>query len=1164
MRLDRLGLVRYGRFTGRTLDFGERPASGPDLHIVYGRNEAGKSTTLAAWLDLLYGIGMQSPYGFLHPYATMRIEAVLELEGRSRHFARIKRPQNSLFDAAEQPLPDAAILSELGGIGRDAYRTMFSLDDETLEAGGESILASRGDLGQLLFSASAGLAALGQRLERLKQEADSFYKPSARKTGLAELKARLAALKDQREAIDTLASTHAKFVEAEKSAREAYGAATAERGRVQAELDAITRQIGALPRLGDLQAARERLMALAALPEPPAGWAAALPALQQRAVHLETRRAGLRAEASQLQHDLAALAEDKEALAAGEAFEALADVAARYLTAARDLPARHQERSEAARRIADLLVAIGRPGDADPRGLLVGAAEAARLMELVETRSGIAARCAAAEDEFAAAERALAEAEARLGAGGAGASGSSEALALLSAILKSLRSEDAAARRQRALERRDEAVAALDEALSALAPWQGDAAALAALIVPEAADLAEWKAGLEHLAGEVPLKRGDVDRLATELSRQQAEASALDALAGPGAEPEAAAARLAREAAWADHRGRLDAASAEAFEAAMRRDDVATGARLAHVAEGARRAALAQSLAIAGAEHERAGALLAAAEVRLAAERSRIASRVAAIVPGLMEGAGLGGFATWLSRRDRALEARADARTAMAEFDTAERMLQAARDRLVAALAAAGLGMDALPGDDAPTDAAADLDRLRLVAEEAVARAAAAEGLAAALSERQRDLARRMADRDAARARDAAWLEAWRAALSGSWLGDADPPVGAMGTILAALKDLGAELTREAGLADRMAKMELDREAYRAALEGLAARLGEPVMDGTTVLAARLRDRIAAARAAETERLALSKRLAANAADEALLATEEEIFRRQSDAMLLHFGVETLADVGTALAAVAERAALVAAVAAAERDIVAALDGVAIFDAERLLAASDRAALTERRGELQRRLADLDTRCEQLYAAFSTAADRLEGIGGDGAVAALEVQRRTVLAEIEDGALRTLRLRAGIGAAEAALRLYRERHRSQMMARASEAFRIISRGAYTGLTSQADKDGERLIALVAGGGSKAAAELSKGTRFQLYLALRVAGYHEFAATRRAVPFVADDIMESFDDFRAEEAFRLFAGMAEVGQVIYLTHHQHLIPIAESVCPGVRVHRLDEA
>ena len=75
------------------------------------------------------------------------------------------------------------------------------------------------------------------------------------------------------------------------------------------------------------------------------------------------------------------------------------------------------------------------------------------------------------------------------------------------------------------------------------------------------------------------------------------------------------------------------------------------------------------------------------------------------------------------------------------------------------------------------------------------------------------------------------------------------------------------------------------------------------------------------------------------------------------------------------------------------------------------------------------------------------------------------------------------------------------------------------------------------------------------------LALRVAGYEEFARSRGSVPFIADDIMETFDDFRAEEAFRLFSEMAEVGQVIYLTHHRHLCEIAKAVEPTTIVHDL---
>ena len=204
---------------------------------------------------------------------------------------------------------------------------------------------------------------------------------------------------------------------------------------------------------------------------------------------------------------------------------------------------------------------------------------------------------------------------------------------------------------------------------------------------------------------------------------------------------------------------------------------------------------------------------------------------------------------------------------------------------------------------------------------------------------------------------------------------------------------------------------------------------------------------------------------------------------------------------------------------------------------------------------------DLDKRTRELFAASKQADDRIAAVGGDDAAARIEERRRTKLLEIEDKARHYLRLRVGIAAADRALRAYRDQHRSSMMTQASDAFRIISRGAYRGLGTQPDRDGDSLVALGADGGSKLATDLSKGTRFQLYVALRAAGYHEFAKLRSPVPFIADDIMETFDDFRAEETLRVFEKMARLGQVIYLTHHDHLRAIAERTVPGVRIHRL---
>ncbi|MER8402997.1 AAA family ATPase [Mesorhizobium sp. M0306] len=192
MRLRRLDLIRYGKFTDGTIDFGRRPQAGPDFHIVFGLNEAGKSTALSGYLDLLFGIEERSRYNFLHEYSAMRIGGVLELAGTEHTFTRTKQRTNSLLNAMDQPVSEVAITAHLAGLSRDAYETMFSLDDETLEAGGKSILESRGDLGKLLFTASAGLGHASDTLSALEAEADGLYRKQAHGTELALLKKRLA------------------------------------------------------------------------------------------------------------------------------------------------------------------------------------------------------------------------------------------------------------------------------------------------------------------------------------------------------------------------------------------------------------------------------------------------------------------------------------------------------------------------------------------------------------------------------------------------------------------------------------------------------------------------------------------------------------------------------------------------------------------------------------------------------------------------------------------------------------------------------------------------------------------------------------------------------------------------------------------------------------
>ena len=169
MRLNRLDLTRYGKFTDQRIDFGER-GGGPARPARRLRAERGRQVDGVRGLSrpALRHRARSSPYNFLHPYPTMRIGAALELRGRRAGVrARSSAAEQPARRPRRSPSPRRAPGRELGGIDRDCYRTMFSLDDETLEAGGESILASKGDLGQLLFSASAGLADLSRSLVAL-------------------------------------------------------------------------------------------------------------------------------------------------------------------------------------------------------------------------------------------------------------------------------------------------------------------------------------------------------------------------------------------------------------------------------------------------------------------------------------------------------------------------------------------------------------------------------------------------------------------------------------------------------------------------------------------------------------------------------------------------------------------------------------------------------------------------------------------------------------------------------------------------------------------------------------------------------------------------------------------------------------------------------------
>lgn len=1153
MRLSQLHLVRYGKFTERNLDFGDAKPGEPDFHLVYGPNEAGKSTLFAGFLDLLFGIESRSSYGFLHPYQTMRIGGIVEAGGRQHHAYRIKRNANSLIGPDEQPLADNLFSAALGAVDRDTYGMMFSLDDESIEKGGEAILKSEGELGALLFSASSGLPDSGAVLSNLRAEADAFFRPQARKHQLAELKAELDAVKAERRSIDMNARDYAALRKTLAKARERHDAAATARAELRVSRDRVRAKLDALPLLARLRAAREDLACREPLPVPPADWWTEVPVLRKREAEFAARLLQLNEELQRRRQELEGLSRDEQALALSERFETLRETAldARYLTAARDMPSRVDELARTVAEIDACLARLDETGNPDPVSLLVPTARAARLQELVHRHASLSQKLASAREEAEGARGDRHEAQRELeglkdGGGDPGP--------LLERV-HLLRQNDCHLRRQAAAKEIERLEAALADALDALRPFAGSADDLSALPVPAPGVIERWRTQDAALS-ERRLRLDD--RIADEGERQAGEEARLAALAADGAAVDDATAselRRQRDLAWQRHRASLDAATASAFEAALKDDDAAASLRLAQ----AERVAEMRGLALAIAERR---ARLKALEVQRAtavAEREGLSAIVAAAASecGLPNVILLPQLEAWLSARVAALELRRDLRAARLLRDGAAAEENAAMSGLRTELIQFGV-TDRLPER---------LEEMLVIAEQAAARAQAASAARRTAVVQLRRVSEALESREAAlaaaEAAIAAWHEEWDEALAETWLATRGerPLPHEIGPVLALLQDFDKLMQKKGELDHRIASMRKDQTAFIEAVAGLAAALGHVGEGDALVLYASLRDRIAAAERAEERRLAACGNIERLEESLRSLRNEERLDLATKQAFLDFFDCETLDEAASCLEAVREQARLRQRCAELEDDLVTRLAAATVDEAEAMLAGLDQGELGLELARLDEAIDMTDRDVSELHSEMRNGERALAEVEGGDRAAELEQRQRTLLLDIENKAIGYLRLRAGVTAAEHALRLFRERHRSAMMQRASRTFAHISGGEYAGLSTQADKGQEFLIAKSASGSSKLAGDLSKGTRFQLYLALRIAGYHEVASARETLPFIADDIMETFDDSRAGRAFELMADMARVGQVIYLTHHEHLCDIARNACPTVTIHRL---
>ena len=1140
MRFTRLDILRYGALTDRALDF--RP--GARLHVIYGPNEAGKSSALSAISDLLFGFPTAAEQSFLHEPNTLRISADISArDGAKLSFRRRRGRKGTLLapDDKETTLAEDALSPFLGNLSRDVFERAFGLDSQRLRQGATAMLRSGGEIGSLLFSAASGLTGLSRLRQSLEAEADGIY--AARRSKDRGFYQALDRYEDARKAErdNELKSGDWKklLAEAAELETELERLQTQRHGTREA-LDQLKRLKTLQPLLSEIDAETLALDGLSDLSAIPDGVADRLEQrLRDKQASEEelrrTRQAVLRAE-----EDLARIQLDETLLQmSGDITQLFADTG-NYRAQRHDLPRVDQELAGYDTTLSQLARRLGL-AEAELERQLPSDIDRARLSELVDEGRQLARQMQSLAEQSEGERRQLAALERDSLAGRLiDPRPYIDQLEALAGDLSALARLDGLETQIRRIE------ADLIEAAGRLKPPIGDIDMLFSVPLPEATEITGHRDAIDAARSKVRDAAGKLqayDEQLAEIERTLADAERTGPIV---TREQIVAARESRDAQWSTIQQKwTEGAAPDARVLAVLTVGVAEADRLADAALSdadrvARHADYRLRQARLVQEQDEASGRLKGDEKAL---KEAQASFAALFEPCGIDALDPSTMLEWrrgveLLRRER--KALRDLRDERDENALAEgRVLPALQDiveatgyksgRLPPAAIVEGLRKhlrllserwSESRTREGEIGAARDrltrfedqqqiLDRqhvewrggfakavelLGLPADTTLDMAAAAlkawQELPDVLAERENRLRRVNGMR-----RDMADFErrlATLAANNGYELGHL-PPDAAAEALHTGVNAMRGELKKRDGLEEERQRGEALVARQEAALATIAADLDQLTadiggVDDLPALLSRLRER---------------SRLATR------LVESRERFRHQSDGK-------------------------------AEDDLRVELAGfervAADLEIERLTEEDQRQFATH--GELSAKLAEnrrqrqaLETGVSAEYAVFEKLSAEQE---------AKDLARQWVVLKI------AARMLAG------SMEAYREKQADPVISRAGELFSQLTGGRFSRLVEAHDEsDALQLLAERAAGERVPLDGLSEGTGDQLYLALRLAFLEDYSARNEPAPLIVDDIFQTFDDERVSAGLQVLAATAGRFQTILFTHERSVVDIAKS-------------
>ncbi len=1163
MRIVALHLLAYGPFTNRSLEFGAEPG----FHLIYGDNEAGKSTTLRALSSVLFGYPHEVVDGHKHDAKDITLAAdLIGYNGDSLSFQRRRRGRNALALTNGNPLEERTIAQMLGGTSREVFETVFALDHHRLREHAQELLSGGGSLGVALAAAGAGLAGLKASLDRLKAERAALFLPAGSKPALNQ---RLSQLLELRKEARRRQVSLPEYKKRQKEIDDVEAALTDARDtdrRLKVELAKLERIVRILPLRARHAAALAQLRELVSVPSLSAD-------AGEKRIKAESECESAEADITQAEEEIATLTEatskivvDQAVLDNRTALEALSQVRSSVESADASVPRRDAERTVHYETVRELLAKaeiVGEPTEL--ASLLPSLVRRRQVLSLAEKGRELDTRSTTATEQVGKAEKALQLAKNRLAATSEprdmrALSGALQAADMLGDI-----GTDILDRRRALSDKRR----VTQEDIAGLGLVSEGASRLRALSVPSDETVTRFRGRFTAMDTDENALAASTAELSKQVQDIERRIAELALGVGAVTREQLQATREAREAVWTvlrgiyvDKRGGLadqadalasDGDLAGTLEHRTAEADRTADAIIAHSKEAAelslsfsRRSELENSLAQGQSKSDDFQIRRAVLETEW---RALWPPDIALIHPPAE-------MVSWLRRREAVLREDLELQNEAAAIASLEAKEEAARAALIDALASV-----------TSTKSTSNLSELRTLARGLV-NIAATEATQHAKALEARDIAEgHVQDADVAhvhvRNETASWSTNWQSALRKANLDDGLKVDSAV-TILEIMTELDALKPQIDQLTRRIETMSNEVQAYKTAVMALEPLVADYPALSAIEISRQLDDRLKAAKENEIKlrNLEAEGKLHDNAKRKAA-----DRIRRSNlalDALCAAAGCKD----ASMLAEIEQRAGLKQQSQRNREEFEARIiDQGSGLSLDALLAECDGidgdalpSAIADRKAErshLAETIEPLMRQQAELRAAFDGLFGQSESAESRQDAANVEADITSLAERYADLALQEIVLRQAID-------LYRERNQGPILGRAKALFTQLTNEAYSGLRADVDEKSEAiLIAEHPARGSLEVGALSDGTVDPLYLALRLAAVQEHNATREPLPFVADDLLLNLDNRRAQAALRVLGRVAEKSQVLFFTHHEHMVTLARTNLPATSLteHRL---